>query len=351
MNAISPARSTDVNLTLPNTSARIPHVAGGFPVRRQRRLRRTEGLRRLVRETQLDPADFIYPLFVSEMIREPQPISTMPGQFQWPLASLAAQAKHIARLGIGGVLLFGIPATKDEMGSQAYAPEGIIQRAIREMKSAVPELTIVTDICLCEYTSHGHCGVVRNAVIENDATLELLARAAVSHVTAGADVVAPSDMMDGRVAALRVALDEHGFAETPIMAYSAKFASAFYGPFRVAAESAPQFGDRRTYQMDPANGRESLREVELDILEGADIVMVKPALPYLDVLARVRDRWDLPIAAYNVSGEYAMVKAAAANGWIDERRATLEALTGIRRAGADIIISYHALDAAGWLAE
>ncbi|GAC1453716.1 MAG: porphobilinogen synthase [Ktedonobacterales bacterium] len=331
--------------------SRTPAVPGGFPVRRQRRLRRSEGLRRLVRETYLQPGDFIYPLFVSEMVREPVAIGSMPGQHQWPLGALAAQAEQIARLGIGGVLLFGIPAEKDEVGSQAYAPQGVVQRAVREIKRAVPDLLVITDVCLCEYTSHGHCGLVRDGEVQNDETLELLAREAISHVEAGADIVAPSDMMDGRVAALRQALDEHGYETAPILAYSAKFASAYYGPFREAAESAPQFGDRRAYQMDPANGREALREVELDVAEGADIVMVKPALPYLDVLARVRDQFDLPIAAYNVSGEYAMLKAAAANGWLDERRATLEALTGIRRAGADIIITYHAPEAARWLAE
>jgi porphobilinogen synthase len=326
-------------------------VPGGFPARRQRRLRRTESLRQLVRETQLNPGDFIYPLFISETVREPVAIAAMPGQQQWPLGAVAAQAERAAQLGVGAVLLFGIPAVKDELGSQAYAPDGVIQRAIREIKVAVPELVVITDVCLCEYTSHGHCGLVRDGYVQNDETIELLAREAISHVEAGADIVAPSDMMDGRVAAIREALDAHGYPTIPIMAYSAKFASAYYGPFREAAESAPQFGDRRAYQMDPANGREALREVELDVGEGADIVMVKPALPYLDVLARVRDRWNVPIAAYNVSGEYAMLKAAAANGWLDERRATLEALTGIRRAGADLIITYHALDAARWLAD
>ncbi|HEX8729019.1 MAG TPA: porphobilinogen synthase [Ktedonobacterales bacterium] len=331
-------------------AARTPQVAGGFPARRMRRLRRTEGLRRMVRETSLDPSDFIYPLFISETVTEPVAISAMPGQSQLPLAALRAQAREIARLGIGGVILFGIPAQKDELGSEAYNRDGIVQRAIREIKDAAPELVVVTDVCLCEYTSHGHCGLVRDGEVQNDETLDLLAREALSHAEAGADMVAPSDMMDGRVAALRAALDSTGYAHLPIMAYAAKFASAFYGPFREAAESTPQFGDRRAYQMDPANGREALREVELDILEGADIVMVKPALPYLDVLARVRDRWDLPVAAYNVSGEYAMLKAAAANGWLDERRATLELLTGITRAGADMILTYHALDAARWLA-
>jgi porphobilinogen synthase len=314
-------------------------------------LRRSEGLRRLTRETSLDPADFIFPLFVSEVIAEPVAISTMPGQYQWPVGAMARQAEELARLGIGAALLFGIPAHKDELGSSAWDERGPVQRAIREMKAAVPELVIVTDVCMCEYTSHGHCGLVRNGEVQNDETLELLAREALSHAEAGADIVAPSDMMDGRVAALREALDGAGFSETPIMAYSAKFASAFYGPFREAAESAPRFGDRRAYQMDPANGREGLREIALDIQEGADVVMVKPALPYLDVLARARDQFDLPIAAYNVSGEYAMVKAAAANGWLDGRRATLETLTGIKRAGADMIITYHALEAARWLAE
>ncbi len=334
-----------------DVTPRTPQVAGGFPAQRLRRLRRNEGLRRMVRETRLDPAEFIYPLFVSETIREEAPIGAMPGQSQWPVSAIARQAERIAALGVGAVILFGIPAVKDEIGSGAWDDHGVVQQAIRAIKDATPELTVITDVCLCEYTSHGHCGLVRDGEVQNDETLELLARETLSHVAAGADIVAPSDMMDGRVAALREALDAQGFDQTPIMAYSAKFASAFYGPFREAAESAPMFGDRRAYQMDPANGREALREVALDIAEGADIVMVKPALPYLDVLARVRDRWGLPIAAYNVSGEYAMLKAAAANGWIDERRATLETLIGIKRAGADLIITYHALDAARWLAE
>ena len=326
-------------------------AGGGFPARRMRRLRRSEGLRRMVRETSLNANDFIYPLFISEVAQEPTPIGSMPGQFQWPVSAIARQAEEIARLGIGSVLLFGIPAEKDEIGSPAWNDQGGVQQAIRAIKDAAPELVVITDVCMCEYTSHGHCGLIRNGEVQNDETLELLAREALSHVAAGADIVAPSDMMDGRVASLRAALDGQGFSDTPILAYSAKFASAFYGPFREAAESAPQFGDRRAYQMDPANGREALREVELDITEGADMVMVKPALPYLDVLARVRDRWGLPLAAYNVSGEYAMLKAAAANGWLDERRATLETLTGIKRAGADLIITYHAPDAARWLAE
>ena len=330
---------------------RTPQVAGGFPFRRQRRLRRTEGLRRMVRETTLSVDDFIYPLFVSELISEPSPIGSMPGQFQWPVRMMAQEAERLASLGIGAVLLFGIPEQKDAIGSAAWNDQGGVQQAIRAIKAAVPGLVVVTDVCLCEYTDHGHCGLVRNGEVQNDETLELLAREALSHAAAGADIIAPSDMMDGRVAALREALDGQGFSDTPIMAYSAKFASAFYGPFREAADSTPQFGDRRAYQMDPANGREALREVELDIGEGADIVMVKPALPYLDVLARVRDQWSLPIAAYNVSGEYAMLKAAAANGWLDERRATLETLTSIKRAGADMIITYHAPDAARWLAE
>lgn len=329
----------------------IPRVEGGFPAQRMRRLRRSEGLRRLTRETTLDPADFIFPLFVSEVISEPTPINSMPGQFQWPVGAMGRQAEQLASLGVGAVLLFGIPEHKDEIGSSAWDEHGPVQHAIREIKDAAPELVVITDVCMCEYTSHGHCGLIRNGEVQNDETLDLLTREALSHAVAGADIVAPSDMMDGRVAALRAGLDGAGFSDTPIMAYSAKFASAFYGPFREAAESAPAFGDRRAYQMDPANGREALREVELDITEGADIVMVKPALPYLDVLARVRDRWDLPIAAYNVSGEYSMLKAAVANGWLDERRATLETLTGIKRAGADMIITYHAIEAARWLAE
>lgn len=329
----------------------LPHVAGGFPAQRMRRLRRTPNLRRLTRETALDPADFIFPLFVSEVISEPTPISALPGQYQWPASEMARRAEELATLGVGAALLFGLPAHKDAIGSSGWDDNGPVQRAIREMKAAVPELVVVTDVCLCEYTDHGHCGLIRDGEVQNDETLELLTREALSHAAAGADIVAPSDMMDGRVAALRAGLDGAGFSNTPIMAYSAKFASAFYEPFRQAAQSTPMFGDRRAYQMDPANGREALREVELDILEGADIIMVKPALPYLDVLARVRDRFDLPLATYNVGGEYAMVKAAAANGWLDERRATLEMLTGMKRAGSDMIITYHALEASRWLAE
>ncbi|MBA3822657.1 MAG: porphobilinogen synthase [Ktedonobacterales bacterium] len=325
------------------------------PIIRPRRLRQSAALRRMVREHTLRLDQFIYPLFVDERLREPRPISSMPGQFQWPVSAMAAQAERIANLGIPAVLLFGLPETKDAQGSGAWSPTGGVQAATRAMKAAVPDLIVMTDVCLCEYTDHGHCGVLqtgRNGVtVANDATLELLAREALSHAEAGADVVAPSDMMDGRVGAIRAALDAGGFVDIPIMAYSAKYASAFYGPFREAAESAPQVGDRRTYQMDPANGREALREVALDVAEGADIIMVKPATLYLDVIARVRDQITLPIAAYHVSGEYAMLKAAAANGWLDERRATLEALTAIARAGADLIITYCAPDAVAWLRE
>jgi porphobilinogen synthase len=323
----------------------------GFPGRRLRRLRRTETLRRMVRETRLSVDQLIYPLFIAETVRQPQEIASMPGQYQWPVDGLEREIETIVGLGIPAVLLFGIPAEKDELGSQAYHPEGIVQRAIRKIKALAPELVVITDVCFCEYTSHGHCGVVVNGEVQNDATLRLLAREALSYVAAGADMVAPSDMMDGRVGAIRAALDEQGFSQTPILAYSAKYASGFYGPFREAAESTPQFGDRRAYQMDPPNVREALREIALDVQEGADLIMVKPALAYLDVLARAREQFDLPLAAYNVSGEYAMVKAAARNGWIDERRITMEILTGIRRAGADLIITYHAKDVARWLAE
>ncbi|HZU03778.1 MAG TPA: porphobilinogen synthase [Ktedonobacteraceae bacterium] len=320
-----------------------------FPTVRLRRTRQTDKLRGLVRETHLSVDQLIYPLFIAEGIDEPQAISSMPGIVQWPLEHLGREAERIAHLGIPAVLLFGIPTDKDEVGSQAYHAEGIIQRAIRRIKDATPDTLVITDVCLCEYTSHGHCGVIHNGYVQNDESLKLLAEMALSHVEAGADMVAPSDMMDGRVGAIRHTLDEHGFSQTPIMAYSAKYASGFYGPFREAAQSAPQFGDRRSYQMDPANVREALREVDLDIAEGADIVMVKPALAYLDVIRRVREHCDLPIAAYNVSGEFAMIKAAAQNGWIDERRITMEVLTGIRRAGADIIITYFAPTVAEWL--
>jgi len=323
-----------------------------FPNQRLRRTRRNAALRGLVRETQLTPGDFIYPIFVAAGEDVRNPIASMPGIFQLSINHAVAEAKRAHSLGIPGVLLFGIPAEKDEAASGAYDAEGIVQLATRAIKDALPELLVVTDVCLCEYMSHGHCGVVEKDTGEvlNDVSLELLARTASSHAEAGADIVAPSDMMDGRVAAIRADLDREGFENTPIMAYAAKYASAFYGPFREAADSAPQFGDRRSYQMDPANAREALVETDLDVEEGADIVMVKPALPYLDVLHRVREATDLPVAAYNVSGEYAMIKAAAQNGWIDEERAVMEALTGIKRAGADIIISYHAPDVAGWLA-
>jgi len=320
-----------------------------FPTVRMRRTRQNEKLRGLVRESHLNVEQLIYPLFIAENIDEPRGISSMPGIVQWPLEYLGREAERIARLGIPAVLLFGIPSEKDEVGSQAYAAQGIIQQAIRRFKAEVPDLLVMTDVCLCEYTSHGHCGVIHNGNVQNDESLELLSHMALSHVEAGADLVAPSDMMDGRVGAIRRALDEQGFSSTPIMAYSAKYASGFYGPFREAAGSAPQFGDRRSYQMDPANVREALREVDLDIAEGADIVMVKPALAYLDVIRQVREHCDLPIAAYNVSGEFAMIKAAAQQGWIDERRIVMEVLTGIRRAGADMIITYFAPDVVGWL--
>jgi porphobilinogen synthase len=321
-----------------------------FPQTRLRRLRATHALRGLVRETQLTPADFVYPMFVAHGLDRREPIPSMPGIDHLSIAHAVAEAGDAQRLGIPAVLLFGLPAAKDEEGSGAWDDEGIVQLATRAIKEAHPELLVVTDLCLCEYTNHGHCGVVReDGSVDNDATLELLARTAVSQARAGADVIAPSDMMDGRVGFIRSALDEDGHDQTPILAYSAKFASAFYGPFREAADSAPAFGDRRSYQMDPANGTEAVREALLDVEEGADIVMVKPALPYLDLIRRIKDETQVPVAAYNVSGEYAMVKAAAASGMLDERAAVLEVLTGIRRAGADIVITYHAKDAARWL--
>jgi len=322
-----------------------------FPTVRMRRTRQNEQMRGLVRETRLSVEQLIYPLFIAEGITEPREIGSMPGIMQWPVEGIAGEVKRVAALGIPAILLFGIPAMKDEVGSQAYATQGIIQQAIQRIKAEVPAMLVITDVCLCEYTSHGHCGVIRNGDVHNDESLGLLARMALSHVEAGADIVAPSDMMDGRIGTIRQALDERGFSHVPVMAYSAKFASGFYGPFREAAASTPQFGDRRSYQMDPANAREALREVELDIGEGADIVMVKPAMPYLDIIRQVRDRCDLPIAAYNVSGEFSMIKAAAQNGWIDERRVVMEVLTGIRRAGADMIITYFAPDVARWLRE
>jgi porphobilinogen synthase len=322
-----------------------------FPTMRMRRTRQSDKFRGLVRETHLSVEQLIYPLFIAEDLDKPREISAMPGMMQWPVEYLGREAERITNLGIPAVLLFGIPSQKDEVGSQAYATEGIIQQAIRRLKAEVPDLLVMTDVCLCEYTSHGHCGVIHNGNVQNDESLELLARMALSHVQAGADLVAPSDMMDGRVGAIRRTMDEHGFSSTPIMAYSAKYASGFYGPFREAAGSTPQFGDRRSYQMDPSNVREALREVDLDIAEGADIVMVKPAMAYLDVIRRVRDHCDLPIAAYNVSGEFSMIKAAAQQGWIDEKRIVMEVLTGIRRAGADMIITYFAPDVAEWLRE
>ena len=319
---------------------------------RPRRTRRTATLRRMVRETHLSVDNLIYPLFIAESIKEAIEISSMPGNYRWPVERIAREAEAIAKLGIPAVLLFGIPDFKDSVGTEAYNPNGVVQAAVREIKRVVPELIVVTDVCLCEYTDHGHCGVVdATGYVQNDPTLDLLAKMALSHAEAGADIIAPSDMMDGRVGAIRSALDENGFDNTPIMAYSAKYASGFYGPFREAADSTPAFGDRRSYQMDPPNAREALREVELDIAEGADMIIVKPALAYLDIIARVRERFDLPLAAYNVSGEYAMLKAAARLGWLDEERVVRETLTSIKRAGADMIITYHAKEAARWLNE
>lgn len=318
-----------------------------YPVQRPRRLRSNSTIRRLVRETQLSVDDLIYPLFIVEGKQKRVPVASMPGVFQISSDLLEDEIRALHSLGIPGVLLFGIPAHKDARASAAYDDNGVVQQAIRIIKDLCPDLLVISDVCLCEYTDHGHCGVVdRNGEINNDATLDLLAREALSHARAGADMVAPSDMMDGRVGYIRRELDENGFSNTGIMAYAAKYASAFYGPFREAAASAPQFGDRKTYQMDPANGREALREVELDIAEGADIIMVKPALAYLDIIARVKERFDYPIAAYNVSGEYSMIKAASAYGWLDEDRIVMEILTAIKRAGADMIITYSAKDAA-----
>lgn len=318
---------------------------------RPRRLRATDTLRRLVRETSLSAADFIYPLFVTGGENLRRPIPSLPGVFHHSPDTLVREAEGAWSEGVPAVLLFGIPASKDAQGSQAWADNGVVQQAVRALKRALPDLLVVTDVCLCEYTDHGHCGVVADGRVLNDPTLALLARTAVSHAHAGADIVAPSDMMDARVGAIRAALDDNRFADVAILSYAVKYASAFYGPFRDAAGSAPAFGDRRSYQMDPANRREAWKESRLDIEEGADIVMVKPAVPYLDIVRDVRERTDLPVAAYNVSGEYAMVKAAAQNGWLDERRAVLELLTGIKRAGADIILTYHARDAARWLRE
>ena len=317
----------------------------GQPVFRPRRLRKTALLRRLTRETTLSIDDLIYPLFAVHGRGVREPIPSMPGQARLSIDELVKDVKDIAGMGIPGILLFGLPAQKDARGSEAWADDGVVQQAVRAVKDTVPDLLVVTDVCLCQYTSHGHCGVVdQDGTVQNDPSLELLARVAVSHAEAGSDMIAPSDMMDGRVAAMREALDDSDFTETPIMAYSAKYASAFYGPFRDAADSAPQFGDRRSYQMDPANAIEALREIALDVDEGADVVMVKPALPYLDVISRAKAEFGLPMAAYSVSGEYAMIKAAAQLGWLDEERSVLEALTAIRRAGADIVITYFARD-------
>jgi len=320
-----------------------------YPSYRMRRLRRTPTVRRMLRETTLSPDDLIYPLFVIHGENVNNPIASMPGCAQLSIGNVLAEVREVAKLGIPAVLLFGIPAHKDSAATAAYDPEGIVQMAVKAIKDEAPDLMVVTDVCLCEYMDHGHCGVVQDGEVLNDVTLELLAKMAITHAEAGADVVAPSDMMDGRVAAIRNALDDEGLYDTAIMAYSAKFASGFYGPFREAAESAPAFGDRRTYQMDPPNGEEAVREVLLDIEEGADIVMVKPALPYLDVIRAVKQETRFPLAAYSVSGEYAMLKAAAEKGWLDEERCVLEAMTGIKRAGADLIITYWAKDLVRWL--
>ena len=317
-----------------------------FPIHRPRRIRKNEVIRRMVRETSLSLDDFIYPLFVTFGKNIRKEIKSMPGCFQESADRVVKNAKEVYSLGIPAVLLFGIPEHKDEVGSSAYDPHGVVQKAIKAIKDKIPELYVITDVCMCEYTTHGHCGIIEKGEVKNDPTLELLAKEAVSHAKAGADMVAPSDMMDGRVYAIRTALDEEGFSEIPIMSYAAKYASAFYGPFREAAESTPKFGDRRSYQMDPANRREALKEVALDIEEGADIVMVKPAMTYLDIISDVREKFNLPVAAYNVSGEYSLIKAAAKLGWIDENRAMLEVLTSIKRAGADLILTYFAKDAA-----
>lgn len=320
-------------------------------MKRTRRLRSTKNMRSLVRETYLHPSDFVYPIFVIEGENIKNPVDSMPGVYQYSLDRLDEELDRIWNSGVRGVLIFGIPAHKDEVGSSAYDPQGIVQEGIRYIKMCYPEMLVIADICLCEYTSHGHCGLIHDEEVLNDETLPLLSKMAVTCAQAGADIIAPSDMMDGRVKAIREALDEAGLLQTPIMAYSAKYASAYYGPFRDAAESAPAFGDRKSYQMDPANGEEAIVEVEADIDEGADIVMVKPALAYLDVLKDISNRVHIPVAAYNVSGEYSMVKAAAQNGWIDEKRVVMENLTAMKRAGAKILITYHALDAVKWLKE
>jgi porphobilinogen synthase len=320
-----------------------------FPQYRARRMRVNETMRRMVRENSLSPDDFVYPLFVTHGKNVKKEIASMPGNFQQSVDNIVADAKETFSLGIPAVLLFGIPKVKDSRGSEAYADSGIVQQAVRAIKDAVPDLLVITDVCLCEYTDHGHCGVVEHGEILNDPTVDLLCREALSHAKAGADIVAPSDMMDGRVGAIRETLDEAGYSGTPIMSYAVKYASAFYGPFREAAESTPAYGDRRSHQMDPANAREAIREAELDIDEGADIIMVKPALPYLDIIYRLRENTDLPVAAYNVSGEFSMIKAAEQLGWMDGQRAMMESLMGIKRAGADIIITYFAKEAAAVL--
>ena len=320
-----------------------------FPIHRARRLRKTELLRGLVRETRLTVANLIYPMFVRTGSNIRQEVTSMPGVFQQSADKIVEDCREVESLGIPGVILFGLPETKDPRGSSSLQTDGVVQRAIEAIRRAKLNIVVITDVCLCEYTDHGHCGVIENGEVANDATLEILAEQSLSHARAGADIVAPSDMMDGRVAAIRKKLDQNKFEDLPILAYAAKYCSAFYGPFREAADSAPQFGDRRSYQMDPANAREALKEVSLDLEEGADMIMVKPALPYLDIITRVRQEFSVPVAAYNVSGEYSMVKAAAQNGWLDEKRAALEILTGIQRAGADIILTYHAKDAARWL--
>ncbi|OGW73497.1 MAG: delta-aminolevulinic acid dehydratase [Nitrospirae bacterium RIFOXYC2_FULL_44_7] len=317
-----------------------------FPLHRPRRIRKNEIIRRMVRETSLSPDDFIYPLFVTYGKNIRREIKSMPGCFQESVDKIVKHAKEVYSLGIPAVILFGIPERKDEIGSSAYDPHGVVQKAIKAIKDKVPGLYVITDVCMCEYTTHGHCGIIGKGDVKNDPTLELLAKEAVSHAKAGADMVAPSDMMDGRVKTIRIALDSEGVSEMPIMSYAAKYASAFYGPFREAAESTPKFGDRRSYQMDPANRREALKEVRLDIEEGADIVMVKPAMTYLDIISDVRNSVNVPVAAYNVSGEYSMVKAAAKLGWIDEKRVMMEVLTSIKRAGADLILTYFAKEAA-----
>ncbi|MFA6541649.1 MAG: porphobilinogen synthase [Bacteroidota bacterium] len=319
------------------------------PFQRLRRLRMTPAFRDMVRETELSPKDFIYPLFVVPGTKFKKEIGSMPGVFQQSIDELVKDCAETFALGVPAVILFGIPEHKDEVGSEAYAENGIVQKAVRALKKEIPELVVITDVCLCEYTSHGHCGIVRGGEIVNDESIELIAREALTHAQAGADMVAPSDMFDGRVGAIRRLLDENTFQNIPIMSYAAKYASGFYGPFREAAESTPKFGDRRSHQMDPANSNEAIREVEQDLLEGADIVMVKPALPYLDIIRRVKDTFGVPTAAYNVSGEYSMIKAAGRNGWIDEERVMMETLMGIKRAGADMILTYFAKDAAKYL--